>query len=207
MLFKIQTGQIDISPRESKTVEFYAELFLASKKLLVKESTYVRYESIIRNQILPIFGKREIASLRISELKKWFNYWITERSNTTAIYISNTFSAICNEAFYDEEIFHQICLTLFFGAMIVLVLYNLFIFFFTKDISYLFYISYLVAMTVHHALYVGVAQIYLLTQEQIITLIMYASIIVNLPVYTLTLFSKTFLKTKQYPLWDKIINY
>ncbi len=104
MLFKIQTGQIDISPRESRTVEYYAELFLSSKKLLVKESTYIRYESIIRNQILPTFGKREIASLRISELKKWFNYWITERSNTTAIYISNTFSAICKEAFYDEEI-------------------------------------------------------------------------------------------------------
>lgn len=132
-------------------------------------------------------------------------FYLKGSSHTTPLIIKlNLWNA---DAFYDEEIFHQICLTLFFGAMIVLVLYNLFIFFFTKDISYLFYISYLVAMTVHHALYVGVAQIYLLTQEQIITLIMYASIIVNLPVYTLTLFSKTFLKTKQYPLWDKIINY
>jgi hypothetical protein len=63
--------------------------------------------------------------------------------------------------FYDKEIFHQICLALFFGAMIVLILYNLFIYFFTKDISYLFYISYLIAMTAHHALYVGVAHIYI----------------------------------------------
>ena len=104
MLFKIQTGQIDINPQESKTVNYYAELFLSSKKQLVKESTYVRYESIIRNQILPIFGDREIVSIKTSEIKRWLNHWINERSNTTAIYICNTFSAIFKEAFYDEEI-------------------------------------------------------------------------------------------------------
>jgi len=110
------------------------------------------------------------------------------------------------DEFYDKEIFHQICLALFFGAMIILVLYNLFIFFFTKDISYLTYVVYLVATIAHHTLYVGVANIYLLTQEKIITSVEYSAIAVVLPIYTLALFSKTFLKTKQYPIWDKILN-
>ena len=105
VLFQIQTNQIDITPKsEVKTVNEYADVFLKSKKVLVKESTYVRYESIIRNQILPLFGTRDINSIKTSEIKKWFNYWISERSNTTAIYIANTFSAIFKEAFYDEVI-------------------------------------------------------------------------------------------------------
>jgi len=105
VLFQIQTGQIDITPqREKKTVAEYAELFLKSKKVLVKESTYVRYDSIIRNQILPLFGTRAIDSIKLSEIKRWYNYWISERSSATAIYIANTFSAIFKEAFYDEAI-------------------------------------------------------------------------------------------------------
>ena len=105
VLFQIQTNQIDITPkREIKTVSQYAEVFLSSKKVLVKESTYVRYDSIIRNQILPLFGTRDISSIKVTEIKKWYNYWISERSSATAIYIANTFSAIFKEAFYDEEI-------------------------------------------------------------------------------------------------------
>jgi len=105
VLFQIQTNQIDITPKcEIKTVAQYADIFLKSKKVLVKESTYIRYDSIIRNQILPLFGERAIDSIKTSEIKKWFNYWVSERSNTTAIYIANTFSAIFKEAFYDEVI-------------------------------------------------------------------------------------------------------
>ena len=105
VLFQIQTNQIDITPkRDIKTVAQYAELFLSSKQVLVKESTYIRYETIIRNQILPLFGTRAINSIKITEIKKWYNYWISERSSATAIYIANTFSAIFKEAFYDEAI-------------------------------------------------------------------------------------------------------
>lgn len=104
VLFQIQTNQIDLNPKEAKTVKYYADLFLASKRVTVKESTYIRYEGIINNQILPTFGTKEISSIKISEIKRWFNYWIKERSNTTAIYIANTFSMIFKEAFYDQEI-------------------------------------------------------------------------------------------------------
>lgn len=113
VLFQIQTGQIDIRPnKEVKKVSDYAELFLKSKRVLVKDSTYIRYDSIIRNQILPTFGNRAIDSIQLSEIKRWYNYWISERSSATAIYIANIFSSIFQEAFYDEVIsknpFHYI---------------------------------------------------------------------------------------------------
>ena len=105
VLFQIQTNQIDISPKKDiKTVAFYAELFLKTKNALVKESTYIRYHSIIHNQILPLFGDRDISSIKLSEIKKWYNYWINNRSSATAIYIANIFSAIFKEAFYDEAV-------------------------------------------------------------------------------------------------------
>jgi len=104
VLFQIQTNQIDLNPRAVKTVRYYADLFLDHKRVTVKESSYVRYRSIIKNQILPLFGDRDIASIKISEIKRWFNYWIEKRSNTTAIYIANTFSMIFKEAFYDQVI-------------------------------------------------------------------------------------------------------
>lgn len=106
VLFQIQTGQIDIKPKKDiKRVSEYAELFLKSKKVLVKESTYIRYDSIIRNQILPLFGNRAIDSIKLSEIKRWYNYWIEHRSSATAIYIANVFSAIFKEAFYDEAVY------------------------------------------------------------------------------------------------------
>ncbi|MDT8339156.1 MAG: site-specific integrase [Sulfurimonas sp.] len=105
VLFQIQTGQIDISPKKDiKTVAFYAELFLKSKKALLKDASYTRYDSIIRNQILPLFGDRDISSIKLSEIKKWYNYWVSNRSSGTSIYIANIFSAIFKEAFYDEAV-------------------------------------------------------------------------------------------------------
>lgn len=102
MIFKIQTGQISIEPKQVVTVEYYAKLFLESKKPLLKESSYVRYAGIVENQILPLFGKRDVTTIRASELKQWLTYWTANRNNATASYIANTFSAILKEAFYDE---------------------------------------------------------------------------------------------------------
>lgn len=41
-----------------------------------------------------------------------------------------------------KELFHQLTLALFFGLMIGLVIYNFFIYFFTKDIIYFYYVGY-----------------------------------------------------------------
>lgn len=111
-----------------------------------------------------------------------------------------------SSSFYGKEIKHQLYLALFFGAMIILALYNLFIFFFTKDISYLYYVLYIVGVVIHHTLYVGVASIYILSQTWMVSVIEFASVFVVFPIFALALFCKSFLQTKQYPIFHKILN-
>ncbi len=108
--------------------------------------------------------------------------------------------------FFKKEIKHQIILTLFFGAMFILAIYNLFIYFFTKDISYLYYVLYILGIIVHHLLYIGFANIYLLEPSLMIKTIEAASVFVAIPVIALGLFTKSFLQIKQYPTYNKILN-
>ncbi|PLY11483.1 MAG: histidine kinase [Arcobacter sp.] len=111
-----------------------------------------------------------------------------------------------SDSFYNKEIKHQLILALFFGAMLILALYNLFIFFFTRDISYLYYVVYMIGLIIHHLLYVGIANAYFLTSENMTIIISMASFFVALPVYGLGLFTKSFLQTSQYPIHNKILN-
>lgn len=111
------------------------------------------------------------------------------------------------QSFYEKEIKHQIALALFFGAMLILGFYNLFIYFFTKDVSYLFYFLYLLGVIIHHTIYRGIGITYLLDQGWIIKSIVYASVISSFPIFVLALFTKSFLRTKQYPYLNKILNF
>jgi len=111
------------------------------------------------------------------------------------------------ESFYKKEIKHQIILSLFFGAMFILGVYNLFIYLFTRDISYFYYVLYILGLIVHHLMYTGLANIYFLDYKEKITIVSLASVIVALPVYSLGLFTKSFLYTMQYPKFNKILNY
>lgn len=108
--------------------------------------------------------------------------------------------------FYMNEIQDQIILSLFFGAMLVLAFYNLFIYFFTKDISYFYYFLYIAGVIIHHAIYIGLGTIYLLNQQWIFYVIHYASLIASFPIFALGLFTKSFLNTKQYPRLNSILN-
>ncbi len=108
--------------------------------------------------------------------------------------------------FYSQEIKHQLILALFFGAMVILALYNLFIYFVVKDISYLYYVLYIVGIVLHHLIYVGMANVYLVNQQWMGYFVDYAAVFIALPVLALAMFSKTFLHIVQYPRVNKILN-
>ena len=90
--------------------------------------------------------------------------------------------------------------------MIVLAIYNSFIYFFTKDESYLFYVLYIVGITMHHLMYVGIANIYILDKESLHIIVQYASFLVMFPAVSLALFTKYFLNIPQYVRLNKIMN-
>jgi two-component sensor histidine kinase len=110
------------------------------------------------------------------------------------------------QEFYNKELKHQAILLLFFGAMLILAFYNIFIYSFTKDISYLFYVFYIIGVVFHHVMYTGISYIYFLNIEYIVFFIKSAAFIVAFPIFALGLFIKYFIKLKQYPLLNRLLN-
>ena len=110
-----------------------------------------------------------------------------------------------NDTFYQKEIIHQLILGLFFASMVILGIYNLFIYFFTRDISYLYYVLYLFGIVAHQMIYVGFSNVYTFSQDLRILFIEYAPFVVVFPIVFLALFTQSFLKLKQYPLINKLL--
>ena len=111
-----------------------------------------------------------------------------------------------NQEFYNKELKHQSILELFFGAMLVLALYNLFIYFFTKDISYFFYVMYIFGVIYHQLLYTGISYVYLIPIDIIPLIIELSPLASGIPIIALAFFCKYFLKIKQYQKTNMILN-
>ncbi len=111
------------------------------------------------------------------------------------------------DAFYKEEIHYQFILALFFGAMSIIIIYNLIVYLSTRDRSYLYYVLAFIGITMHHLLYKGVANLYILPHEGILTTIKYSSFIVAIPTLFLALFTMSILNTQQYPKLNRFLNY
>lgn len=173
-------------------IEFYNP-----NKNYKKEEDGLSLKNLHETIINPIF----IIELKPKESS---TYYIKASSFITTLIVKlNLWNS---DSFYNKEIKHQLILALFFGAMLILALYNLFIFFFTRDISYLYYVVYMIGLIIHHLLYVGIANAYFLTSENMTIIISMASFFVAVPVYGLGLFTKSFLQTNQYFIHNKILN-
>ncbi len=131
-------------------------------------------------------------------------FYIKASSNITTLIVK--LSLWKSDDFFQSEIKHQFILALFFGAMIILGVYNLFIYFFTKDISYLYYVLYIFGIVFHQLIYVGLVNIYVFDQEARTYIMQLGSLVVTLPALSLALFSKTFLQIKQYRKINIILN-
>lgn len=154
-------------------------------------------KKIDRRTVNPIFS----INLDKNETK---TYYMEVYSKQTSLTLKlNLYSY---DEFYSKEILHQIMLSLFFGAMIILALYNLSIFFMIKDISYFYYVAYIVTLVLHHLLYVGFANLYIFNPYLIEQLVNYAAIVITLPVLFLALFQKFFLQTFQYRKINLVLN-
>ena len=163
----------------------------------LKESEGLLNKNIERKSVNPVFHIK----LEKDETK---TYYIEASSKKTSLSLKlNIYSY---EAFYKQEIIQQIILSLFFGGMLVLALYNLSIYFMIKDISYFYYVGYIITLVFHHLLYVGFANLYLFDSAFMEYVVRYAAIFIALPVLFLALFSKSFLQINQYPKINFILN-
>lgn len=109
------------------------------------------------------------------------------------------------KAFEHKEKKHQLILTLFFGAMGIIIVYNFIIFLATRELSYFYYVLFFTSVSFHHFMYKGVAALFIPSDIMQI-LIHNASFIVAMPMLFLALFVQKILILKQYPKLDKLLN-
>ena len=124
------------------------------------------FDNIDKKTINPIFN------IKI-EANQSKTYYLKASSYITTLIID--LKLWDENSFYKKEIKHQVVLALFFGAMLILGIYNLFIFFFTRDISYLYYVFYIVGLIIHHLMYTGIANTYFLDYKSMISIVSLAS--------------------------------
>jgi two-component sensor histidine kinase len=170
-------------------------LFNSSASIIKKDGLFNTNQD--RRTVNPIF------EIELTPFQSKTYYLKASSYITTLIIELNLFNT---NYFSKKETRHQVILSLFFGAMLVLSIYNLFIFFFTKDISYFYYSLYIIGIIIHHFMYVGFSNIYLLDQTSIKFITNYAALIVSFPIYSLAFYIKFFLKTNLYPSLNKILN-
>ncbi len=94
---------------------------------------------------------------------------------------------------------------LFFTILMTLLLYNSFIYFFTKDRAYLYYILYLSAIIMNESTYAGVAQLYLLSSYGSVLVTQYIMLLVAFMIVTIILFTREFLQTTQFKKLDFLL--
>ncbi len=150
-----------------------------------------------RNSLNPIFT----ISLKPNETK---TYYIKASSYIATLIIKLN---LWDKKVFDKQVQkHNMILAMFFASMLILTLYNLFIYFFTKDKNYLFYILYMVGIIAHQLVYTAFGNIYLFTQELTVLIVQNAALIVAFPVFMFALLVRSFLKLLKYPKWNKVIN-
>lgn len=186
----------------SKIIEYANPLttkieFFSENNLNNKQEEGLFYTNKNRKSFNPIFD----ISLRANTSK---TYYIKATSTITTLIVK--LKLWNNKEFYEKEMKHQLYLGLFFGSMLILGLYNLFIYFFTKDKSYLFYVMYIFGIVVHHLIYVGLGNVYVFNQETIVFFIRNGSLVVAFPIVALALFTKSFLGLKKSSKLNTILN-
>lgn len=188
---KKQKRIIEYANPLTTNIEFYN----LKKNLIVKEG--LLKTNVNRTTLNPIF------KIELRPYEK-MTYYVKVSSHITSLIIK--LNLWDEKLYYKNEIKKNLFYGFFFGAMIILILYNIFIYLFIKDISYFFYVLYLLGIIIHHSLYIGLANLYFFNPLQMKFIVENASLFISIPVLALSFFIKSFLNTKQYRVYDKLLN-
>lgn len=109
-----------------------------------------------RNNILHPSFKVEFKANEIKEF--YYKTQSISSANYLKLYIKDSITL------YKDEFSYQLILALFFGAMFSLIIYNLFIFYFTKDMAYLYYTLFLFFIALNHSSY-SIMLDYIITEK------------------------------------------
>ncbi len=99
--------------------------------------------------------------------------------------------------FYEQEVRRQNILVFFFTAMFILAAYNLVIYFIVKSESYLFYVFYILGISLHQFFYTGYSTLFIQDPSTVEFIIKAASLIVAIPIFFFSIFTISFTNTKE----------
>lgn len=100
----VMTGTLSLQKERIKTVRYYAEMFMESKKQTTVPKTHNRYASIIKHGILPLCGNMAIKDLKVSDVEKWRSELLQRFSAKTVKEYQSVFRGIFQKALHDEEV-------------------------------------------------------------------------------------------------------
>jgi len=161
----------------------------------IKKENGVLYKNDFNENILNMYFN---ISLKPGEIKE---YYLKVTSLSGALYFK--LNLMSKDQLYQKEINHQLILSLFFGGLATLIIYNLFIYIFTKNIAYLYYTLYLFFTTLEHLSYTTL-NVYIFSKS-IFDFDIYLTTfyIASLLIFAI-LFTREFLNVKKYKKIDSI---
>lgn len=109
------------------------------------------------------------------------------------------------EEFLVDNFKKQTIILIFFTIIATLLLYNFMLFIFTRDKAYFYFILYLTTIIFFESIYLGIAQLYLLSNELSIIITKATFLYISLLVLPLILFTREFLNTYRYPKIDWLL--
>ena len=131
-------------------------------------------------------------------------YYLKASSTVTTLIVSLNLWDV--DVFYQQESKYQFMLALFFGAMGIIILYNLLIYLSVRERVYLYYVLGFAGIILHHLFYKGLAGLYIFTPNETMSIVKYSSFIVAVPAFFLALFTKNILNLEQYPKLLKFLH-
>lgn len=128
-------------------------------------------------------------------------YYLKVKNTTTALRLGITLKD--NLLYLQEQYQEKLVIFIFFTIISMLIFYNLLLYFYSKEKSYIFYAFYLFALLFQQSTYLGITQMYL--PEWFVYYDNLSVVFkVNLLYITATIFARSFLKTKKYRKIDTI---
>ncbi len=129
------------------------------------------------------------------------HYYLSIKNRTTALQFS--LLQVEEKDFVHEDIIKQFSIILFIGLISAFLLYSLTLYFYTKDISYLYYVFYISTLLFQQLTYVGFLPLYMSKEfTQIDAQLVVPK--VALMIIAAILFARSFLKTKEFLYLDRI---
>ena len=132
-------------------------------------------------------------------------YYMRLSSNNTSL--NFTLTLLNDKIFIKQDRTRHIVWALFFGALMAMIIYNIFLFIFTKHSVYFYYLLYLFSIILTGNLYFGLI-ISTAPEESLHYIKLKDSLsiyVANFITLSIAFFTREFLQTKQYPKIDLII--